>query len=113
MYLSLMGKKGLREVAEQSLRKAAYLRSKLASIKGVELPFAGPVYNEFVVRTTRPASDVLAALEQSKILGGIPLSEFYDGHDRDILVAVTEMHTREQLDQYAGAFSAAVSGERR
>lgn len=101
MYLSLMGKEGLREVATQCLQKAAYLRGRLAGI--AELPFAGPVYNEFVVRTSRPAHDVLRDLEQSKILGGIPLGDFYEGHERDFLVAVSELHTKEQLDAFAEA----------
>ena len=99
MYLSLLGKEGLREVATQCLQKAAYLRSKLS----VELPFNGPHYNEFVVRTSRPAKDVLRELEEKKILGGIPLGDFYDGHERDFLVAVSELHTVEQLDAFAEA----------
>jgi glycine dehydrogenase subunit 1 len=113
MYLSLMGKTGLREVAEQCAQKTAYLRNKLHNIGSVELPLAGPVYNEFVVRTPFAATEILQDLEQAKILGGIPLGDFYEGHDRDFLVAVTELHTREQLDHYAAALSAAISRERR
>ncbi len=113
MYLSLMGKTGLREVGEQCVQKAAYLRSKLREIKGVELPFGGPVYNEFVVRTAFRATEILADLEREKILGGIPLGGFYGGHEKDFLVAVTELHSREQLDRYAGALSAAIARERR
>jgi len=113
MYLSLMGKEGLREVATQCLQKTAYLRRKLRGIPAVELPFSGPVYNELVVRTPFPATQILADLEHEKILGGIPLGEFYEDRDRDFLVAVTELHTREQLDQYAAALTAAISRERR
>jgi glycine dehydrogenase subunit 1 len=113
MYLSLMGKKGLREVATQCLQKAAYLRRKLGEIASVSLPFAGPVYNEFVVRTQFPAREILADLEHEKILGGIPLSDFYPAHENDFLVAVTELNTREQLDKYAAALTAAISRERR
>jgi glycine dehydrogenase subunit 1 len=113
MYLSLMGKEGLREVATQCLQKTAYLREKLKAIGGVELPFDGPVYNELVVRTPFEATQILADLEHEKILGGIPLGEFYEGHERDFLVAVTELHTKEQLDHYAAALSAAISRERR
>jgi glycine dehydrogenase subunit 1 len=109
MYLSLMGKEGLREVATQCLRRMAYLREKLTAIESVELPFAGPVYNEIVVRTPRPATEVLAELEGEKILGGIPLGPFYEGHDRDFLVAVTELNTREQIDRLAAALSGAIS----
>jgi len=109
IYLSLMGKEGLRDVATQCLRKTAYLRGKLREIGGVELPLAGPVYNELLVRTPFPAGTILAALEEQKILGGIPLSMFFDGHPNDFLVAVTELHTKENLDQYAAVLSAAVS----
>ena len=113
MYLSLMGKEGLREVGMQCLQKAAYLRKKLISISSVTLPFGGPIYNELVVRTPYPAKEILMDLEHEKILGGIPLSDFFLGHDNDFLVAVTELHTREQLDRYAAALSAAVARERR
>jgi glycine dehydrogenase subunit 1 len=113
MYLSLLGKEGLREVATQCVQKAAYLRGELAAISSVHLPFNGPVYNEFVVRTPFAASEILADLEHEKILGGIPLGQFYPGHDNDFLVAVTELHTREQLDHYAAAVSAAIARERR
>lgn len=113
MYLSLMGKEGLREVATQCVQKTAWLRQKLQAINGVELPFSGPVYNEFVLRTPFSAVDILRDLEHEKILGGIPLGGFFDDCDRDFLVAVTELNSREQLDQFANALSAAISRERR
>lgn len=113
MYLSLMGKEGLREVATQCVQKTAYLRQKLQDLASVELPFGGPVYNEMVVRTPFPAAEILKDLEHSKILGGIPLGDFFPDSDRDFLVAVTELHTREQLDQFVAALSAAISRERR
>ncbi len=113
MYLSLMGKEGLREVGEQCLQKTAYLRKKLNGVGSISLPFSGPVYNEIVVRTPFPATQILADLEHDKILGGIPLGPFYEGHDNDFLVAVTELHTRENLDHFAAALTAAISRERR
>ncbi|HKB81203.1 MAG TPA: aminomethyl-transferring glycine dehydrogenase subunit GcvPA [Thermoanaerobaculia bacterium] len=113
IYLSLMGKEGLRELGMQCLQKAAYLRDRLRSISAVTIPFGGPIYNEFVVRTPFKARDILLDLEHEKILGGLPLADFYPGHENDFLVAVTELHSREQLDHYAGALSAAVARERR
>jgi glycine dehydrogenase subunit 1 len=113
MYLSLMGKEGLREVGEQCLQKTAYLRKKLNGVGSVSLPFNGPVYNEIVVRTPFPAAQILADIEHAKILGGIPLGPFYEGHDNDFLVAVTELHTREHLDHFVAALTAAISRERR
>ncbi len=113
MYLSLLGKNGLREVATQCTQKAAYLRSKLRTMSGVTLPFGNTVYNEFVVRTPYLATDILMDLEHEKILGGIPLGRFFDGHENDFLVAVTELHTKEQLDHFANAVSASIARERR
>jgi glycine dehydrogenase subunit 1 len=113
IYLSLMGKEGLREVGWQCLQKAAYLRDRLGKISSITFPFTGPVYNEFAVRTPFPAAQVLSDLEHEKILGGIPLSSFYPDHDKDFLIAVTELHSREHLDRYADALSAAVSREKR
>jgi len=113
MYLSLMGRAGLREVGVQCLQKTAYLRTKLAGISGVTLPFAGPVYNEFAVRTPFAAAQILGDLEHERILGGIPLGQFYSGHENDFLVAVTELHTREMLDHFVAALRAAIARERR
>jgi glycine dehydrogenase subunit 1 len=113
MYLSLMGKEGLREVGTHCLQKAAYLRGKLGAIASVVLPYNGPVYNEFVVRTPVAAKELLADLEHEKILGGIPLGDFFENAERDFLVAVTELHTKENLDHFAAALSAAISRERR
>jgi len=113
MYLSLLGRNGLREVATQSLQKAAYLRETLRQNNAIQLPFSGPIYNEFVVRTLFPAPEILADLEHEKILGGIALGQFFSDFQNDFLVAVTELHTREQLDHYAAALTAAISRERR
>jgi glycine dehydrogenase subunit 1 len=113
MYLSLMGKEGLREVGVQCMQKAAYLRGQLQAVHGIELPFAGPVYNEFVVRTPFPAEEILGDLEHEKILGGIALNRFFAGHTNDFLVAVTELHTREQLDHYVAVLRAAIARESR
>lgn len=112
IYLSLMGKQGLREVAAHCLQKAAYLRERLQAISIVTTPFAGPIYNEFVIRTPVPAREVLRDLERDKILGGLPLADFYPDHENDILVAVTELHSREQLDQYADALRAIAEARR-
>jgi glycine dehydrogenase subunit 1 len=113
IYLSLMGKEGLREVATQCLQKAAYLRDRLRAISATSIVFNGPIYNEFVVRTPFPAIEILRDLEHDKILGGIPLGQFYPDHENDFLVAVTELHSREQLDRYVAVLSAAISRELR
>lgn len=98
MYLSLLGKKGIREVAEQNLAKADYARQEIAALPGFSLPFDSPIFNEFVVETETPIDSLFARLEGLKILGGIPLTRYYDGMANRFLVCVTEQHRREDID---------------
>jgi glycine dehydrogenase subunit 1 len=98
VFLSLLGKQGLRELAEQNLAKAAYARTRLAAVDGVSLPFSAPVFNEFVVRSRRPVGELLAALEAQGLLGGIPLGGDYPELADAILVCVTEQHRRADID---------------
>jgi glycine dehydrogenase subunit 1 len=111
IYLSLMGREGLRDVALQCIQKAAYLREQLAATGLVELPFAGPIYNEFTVRTSRPASDVLSAFATRGILAGVAIGGFFSELPNDFLVAVTELNTREQLDRYVEVLRSVLTKE--
>ena len=100
IYMETMGRKGLREVAAQNAQKAAYAAQQIASVEGYSLPFSAPHFNEFVVRGPRPAAETLEQLRtQSRIIGGLALSKYYDGHENDFLVAVTELNTRQQIDE--------------
>jgi glycine dehydrogenase subunit 1 len=101
VFLSLLGKEGLRELAEQNLAKAAYACTQLAAIDGLSLPFSAPAFNEFVVRSRRPVRELLAALEAQGILGGIPLGGDYPELADAILVCVTEQHRRVDIDALA------------
>ncbi len=105
IFLSLLGKQGLREMAGQNLAKAAYARARLAAIDGLSQPFGAPVFNEFVVRSRRPVGDVLAVLEGQGILGGIPLGPDYPELADAILVCVTEQHRRQDIDALAAALT--------
>jgi glycine dehydrogenase subunit 1 len=106
IYMEAMGKKGLQEVAEQNAQKAAYAAKRIAAADGFSLPFSAPRFNEFVVRGPRPATEVLERLRTDHgIIGGLPLSKYYSGHDNDILVCVTETSTRAQIEGLADALS--------
>lgn len=98
IYMEAMGKKGLKEVAEQNAAKAAYAKTKIAEIDGYSMPFSSPTFNEFVVRGPRPATDILEAVRANGIVGGLALSKYYAGHDNDFLVCVTETNSRQQID---------------
>jgi glycine dehydrogenase subunit 1 len=98
--MSLYGKQGLRELAEQNLAKAHYLADKLP------LAFEGPFFNEFVARTNgRSADEINAGLLKKKVVGGLPLGRFYPELKDAMLLCATEMTKRADMDVVAAAFS--------
>jgi glycine dehydrogenase subunit 1 len=103
IFMSLLGKQGLREMAEQNLAKAAYARKQLSGVKGFSLVFDGPMFNEFVVRSEAPVSEVLTRLEEAGILAGIPLGKDYPELADCFLVCVTEQNQREEIDALIAA----------
>ncbi|MEQ1921888.1 MAG: aminomethyl-transferring glycine dehydrogenase subunit GcvPA [Pyrinomonadaceae bacterium] len=106
IYMETMGKKGLQEVAEQNAQKAAYAKQQIAAINGYEIAFSSPTFNEFVVRCPCPASGILEKLRTADgIIGGLALSKYYDGHDNDFLVCVTETSSREQINSLVSSLA--------
>lgn len=99
VYMETMGKKGLQEVAVQNAQKTAYAAKKIAEIEGFTLPFTAPKFNEFVVRAPNDAGELLENLRVEKgIIGGLALSRYYQDNPNDFLVCVTELNTKEQID---------------
>ena len=91
VYLACMGPAGLREAAEQCMAKSHYLMRGLTALEGVKLVYDGPFFHEFV--TTLPKqTEVLAALEQNGILGGLPV-------EGGVLWCATEKQSKAELDK--------------
>jgi glycine dehydrogenase subunit 1 len=105
IYLSLLGKQGLREVAQQNLAKAEYAKQKISEVPGFSLPFSGPTFNEFVVEAQEGADVVLGRLEAADILGGIALARWYGGMPGRFLICVTEQNSREEIDTLVAALA--------
>jgi glycine dehydrogenase subunit 1 len=103
IYLCLLGKRGLRLLTEQNLAKAHYSADQLAKA-GATLPFSAPFFNEFVVRVPGDAEQLLSALEEEKILGGLHLGRFFPELKNHLLVCVTETAGRDALDRMAGVY---------
>lgn len=111
IHLATLGANGLRAAAARAHQQAQRLRALLARLPGVELPHAGPVFNEFVLRLPRPAPSVRDGLLAHGFLAGVPLIELNPADDpHDLLVACTELSEDEDLDGYASAL-AGVLGE--
>jgi glycine dehydrogenase subunit 1 len=105
VYLSTLGKRGVQEVARQNLQKAHYAASEISNINGFELRFPAPFFNEFVVRTPRPATQVLNGLLDKKIVGGIGPEGYYPERGDSMLVCVTETAKKEAIDKLVDALS--------
>jgi glycine dehydrogenase subunit 1 len=97
-YLSLMGPRGLRDVARQSHAKAVYAADRIAALDGYELLTPRPFYNEFLLRTPLRTGDLRHRLVEKKILAGVPFLEG-DPFENSLLLAFTEQNTREEIDQ--------------
>jgi glycine dehydrogenase subunit 1 len=105
IHMSLLGKKGLREVALQCHAKAEYLKGEIARIPGYRLPYRRPTFNEFVVEAPGDAVELLERLASRKILAGIPLSRYDPADRRRFLVAATEMNTKAEMNHLVAALS--------
>jgi len=107
VYLETLGRRGVKEVAEQCVQKAAYAAREVSKLKGFSLPFSGPRFNEFVVRGPSDARELLSRLGSKKgIEGGLTLSQFFPECTNDFLVCVTETNTREQIDRLVDGLDA-------
>ncbi|MFM8440939.1 MAG: aminomethyl-transferring glycine dehydrogenase subunit GcvPA [Acidobacteriota bacterium] len=107
VYMEAMGKKGLKEVAEQNLQKAAYAKKKISALNGFSVPFSAPTFNEFVIRAPKNAATLLEELlKQKEVIGGLALSKYFEGRDNDILVCVTETSTRDHIDALVAGLAA-------
>jgi len=98
VYLSLLGKQGLRQVAELCYHKAHYAAQRIASLRGYNLWSKEPFFNEFAVRCPRPAEETNDFLLDQGILGGYSLGRDYPGFEKVMLLAVTEMNSKEDID---------------
>lgn len=98
VFMTVYGKEGLRELAQQNLAKAHYLAGKLS------LAFDGPFFNEFVARTNgKGPEEINSELAKQKIIGGLPLGRFYPELKDCMLLCATEMNRRQDMDAVAAA----------
>ena len=109
VYLETMGRRGLREVAEQCAQKAAYTAKCIAKIPGFSIRHTAPRFNEFVVSGPAPAKELLSRLaSERKITGGLALSRYYKDRPKEFLVAVTELNSRAEIEALVHALESVV-----
>jgi|TARA_B110000438_G_scaffold82095_1_gene81914 glycine dehydrogenase subunit 1 len=106
IYLAVMGKQGLRELALLNLSKTDYMKKKLSKIQGFEMRFSGDTFNEVVLKCPKPANQIRDALLEYKILAGLPLGSYYPELDDSLLLCATELNTVEDIDLLADKLEA-------
>ncbi len=108
IHLAAMGKTGLAAAARLCWNKAHYAASLIAAIPGFSLA-TKDFFKEFTVRCPAPAAALAEKLTDQGIVPGLPVSRYYPDRPNDLVVCVTEMNTRAEIERLADAL-AAVSG---
>jgi glycine dehydrogenase subunit 1 len=108
VHLTLLGKEGLREMAQHNLSKAHYTLAELEKIPGVKRTFKAPFFNEFTVELPRSVKIVNAYLLKEKIVGPFVLGSAYPDLTKHALVCVTETTSRAEIDRFVAAVKRAL-----
>ncbi len=108
VYLEALGKNGLRLVAEATVRNTQYAMKQLAAAGG-KLRFGGKVFGEFVLELPKDPAVVQEAILKKGILCGLPLGDYYSELKSCLLVAVTEIRTKDQIDRFAAELKAVLN----
>jgi glycine dehydrogenase subunit 1 len=103
VHLTLLGKEGLREMAEQNLAKAQFALALLENIPGVRRSFAGPFFNELSLEFPRSVRMINGDLLKEKIVGPLALGPYYPELSKHGVVCVTETTSRAEIERFAQA----------
>jgi glycine dehydrogenase subunit 1 len=104
VYLSLMGKHGLKRVAELCWHKAHYAADEIDKMENYSVKREHPFFKEFVVACPKPVADLNETLlHEHGIIGGYDLGRDFPERKNDMLVAVTEMNNKDEIDAFVTA----------
>lgn len=102
VYLSALGRQGIRQVAELCLQKAHFAQKTILGVPGFQPVFSQPFFNEFVIRCPLPPSELNAELREAGMVAGLDLGKYYPELGGCMLTAVTEKRTRDEIELLAG-----------
>jgi glycine dehydrogenase subunit 1 len=96
VFLSTLGRQGLRQMAEQNMKKTHFLRGLVKE----QLVFSGPVFNEVTLRCSSSPEKLNQKLMEAGIIGGLPLGRYFPGRADQMLVCVTEQSSRQDIERF-------------
>ncbi|MFO1408288.1 MAG: aminomethyl-transferring glycine dehydrogenase subunit GcvPA [Steroidobacteraceae bacterium] len=111
IYMSMLGPRGLAQVAATSMQRTGELVAALSKVPGVRVAFERPRFHEALLVLDRPVAPVLEALAARGIVGGYDASRDYPSLGHALLVCATETRTREDIDAYARALAGIMTGK--
>ncbi|MDW8045158.1 MAG: glycine dehydrogenase, partial [Nitrososphaerota archaeon] len=113
VYLSLLGSEGLRELSKLIMYNSHYASKLLSEIRGIKSPyFTSTFFKDFTLGITKDgvsAEELHKRLVEYRILGGLPLSRYYEELSNVALFSVTEIHTKEDIQRLVDAVGKVVS----
>lgn len=95
--MTALGKNGVKEMATMNIQKAHYAKEAFVN-NGFHVVFTGPFFNELVVRMNKPVAEINKKLLEKRIIGGYDLGRDYPELQNCMLIAVTELRTKEEID---------------
>lgn len=106
IYLTAVGKQGFVDIGNLCMSKAVFARNELLKIKGVEPVGSGVFFNEFVIQVPCDSSELAGKLIDKGFAAGFPLGRYYADRRDQMLIAVTEKRTKEEIKALANAMEA-------
>lgn len=106
IYMSLLGKEGIKQVASLCADKAQYAKERIKAIAGVKVMESSPTFNEFVVKLPIDAGECVGKLIDYGFAAGFPLGRYYPDMNNYLLIAITEKRTRYEIGGLAEALEA-------
>lgn len=107
--MSALGKNGVKEMSELNLQKSRYTKQQLADA-GIKAAFDGAFFNEFVVELNKPVKEVNDQLFEKGIVGGFDLGRIYPEFENHMLIATTEIRSKDEIDAFAKELGAINNG---
>ncbi len=108
MHLCTLGEQGVKEVALHCHSKAVYAREQFEKQGKVSFPFGKGFFNEFVIDIGKNGVEIVEKLSEEGLIPGFPLVYYYPERANELLLAFTEMNTKEQIDKLVETIGGAI-----